>query len=284
MHVTVDHVVFAWDDLDYLTDLFADLGLTPTYGGTHGNGETHMSLLTFPDGSYIELIAPLDEAAPSLWSSHMTDRNGPCAWCIDVDDIQNSVKSAIDAGVAVAGPWNESRHRPDGTFVEWDMAFLDVKQNSADQRSQLLPFVLSDRTPRQRRVRYSDEAPSNILAGIGAVVLVVSALDSAIDRLRGLFQLPTPEVTEVNSIDARIAQFPGTPVALASPIDDGTWLADRLASVGPGPCTYLIESNDIDAAATSYPLTDIIEWPIGRVAWFDDNVFGKTLGVIGSSK
>ena len=284
MQVAIDHVVFAWDNLDRATDRFADLGLVSTYGGVHGNGETHMSLLCFADGSYIEIIAPRDGKTPPVWSANMTEQSGPCAWCIGVDDIGDAVKNAVDAGIAVAGPWNESRRRPDETLVEWDKALLGVEQNSADQRSWLLPFLISDRTPRQRRVDYSDEESLEKIMGIGGVVLAVPSLDAAVDQFQQLFHFPTPEVATIDAIDARVAEFPGTPVALATPASDGTWLADRLASFGPSPCMYLLKSDDIDAAAESYPLTDVLEWPTGRVAWFDVDELGMTLGVVESSQ
>lgn len=284
MQLSIDHVVFAWDNLDRVTDRFADLGLTSTYGGAHGNGKTHMSLVCFPDGSYVELITPRDKKTPPVWSSNMTERSGPCAWCIGVDDMRGAVKNAVDAGIAVAGPWNESRHRPDEILVEWDKALLGVEQNSADQRSWLLPFFISDRTPRRRRVDHSDDELPKKIMGIGDVILAVPSLNAAIDRFKRMFQLPTPEVATIDSIDARVAEFPGTPVALATPASDGTWLADRLRSFGPGPCMYLLESDDIDAAAESYPLTDVLEWPTGRVAWFDDDELRMTLGVIELSR
>ncbi|WP_137285377.1 VOC family protein [Halorussus salinisoli] len=54
MHLTLDHVPFAWHDLDEITAEFDRLGLTPDYGGVHDKGVTHMAVLGFDDQSYVE--------------------------------------------------------------------------------------------------------------------------------------------------------------------------------------------------------------------------------------
>jgi hypothetical protein len=277
---TVDHVVFAWDDLDELSERFAAVELSPEYGGPHDNGATHMSVLGFEDGSYVELIAPTGDGRPPLWGSLMRGQGGPSAWCLDVADVERAVKQAVDADVAVAGPWAESRERPDGVRVEWDKALLGVEQNSADQESWLLPFVISDRTPRRYRVRPSDSAVAAPVEGVETVVLAAAELDRTVERLTRLFRLPTPVTDTVDALDARVASFPGTAVALATPVDDEGWVADRLSAFGPGPCTYLLRTSDVDDATSHHPTTGVDEWPTGRVAWLDADPFRTTLGLV----
>ena len=53
----LDHVTIAGSSLDRLRDAFARIGLATEYGGAHANGVTHMALLGFDDGSYIELAS-----------------------------------------------------------------------------------------------------------------------------------------------------------------------------------------------------------------------------------
>src|SRR5512135_40683 len=55
----LDHVSICGSDLDALRQAFTDVGMTPDFGGPHGNGVTQMALIGFDDESYLELIAPV---------------------------------------------------------------------------------------------------------------------------------------------------------------------------------------------------------------------------------
>lgn len=280
MNLDIDHVAFAWDDLDALTDRFAQLGLDPDYGGAHGGGGTHMSVLGFDDGSYIELIAPdgdPNEGVP-FWERQMRTRAGPCAWCVAVDDASAAVKRAVDAGVAVGGPWYNSRERPDGVRVEWDMAFLGVDQANTGDQSWVLPFYICDRTPRSYRVQPSESVASGPFTGIGTVVVAVDEFGQTVDRLQRLYGIPTPVTEVVDAIDAKIAAVPGSPVALATPASRDSWLTERLSEVGPGPCSYLLETDDLEQSSDR--LKPVSDWPTGRAAWFDEDVLDRRLGAV----
>lgn len=61
MDLHVDYVVFGGTDLDALADRFERLDLPTEYGGEHADGTTHMRVLAFADGSYLECIAPTPE-------------------------------------------------------------------------------------------------------------------------------------------------------------------------------------------------------------------------------
>src|SRR6266849_1717243 len=60
----LDHVSICGSNLDTLRQAFTDVGMTPDFGGPHGNGITQMAIIGFDDASYIELRAP---AGRSLW-------------------------------------------------------------------------------------------------------------------------------------------------------------------------------------------------------------------------
>ncbi len=285
MTLSIDHVTFAWNDLDALVGHFAGLELEPEYGGAHGGGATHMSVLGFDDGSYVELIAPNgdpDQPVP-FWGRHMRGRAGPCAWCVEVDDVGDALKRAVDAGVAVGGPWYNSRTRPDGTLVEWDMGFLGVDQTGTEDPSWVLPFYISDRTPRSYRVRPAESTRNGPFRGVDTVVIGVTEFEPTVERFRRLFGVPTPVTEYVGTLDARVAAFPGTSVALATPdpdsgsATDDAWLAERLSEFGPGPCAYLLETDDLEAITQA---TEPSAWPTGRVAWFEQEALGPTLGAV----
>ena len=55
--LTIDHVTAAGKDLKTMQAGLAAMGIPCEYGGPHKNRATEMALASFPDGSYLELIA-----------------------------------------------------------------------------------------------------------------------------------------------------------------------------------------------------------------------------------
>lgn len=280
----IDHVAFGGRSLDTLRDAAANVGLSTEYGGEHGTGTTQMAVTGLPDGAYLELVAPTAGTDPEdagFWPAHLAADAGPAGWCLDVPRVAEAAKRAIDAGVRVDGPHEASRARPDGTRVEWDMCF---EGGEGDER---LPFVISDRTPREHRVRPHPELEASPLSGVGRVVLAVSDRAEAADLLTRRHRLPTP--VEATGPFEEFAVMPGSPVALAeagdsAPNDGGDGLADRVRRVGEGPCAFLFETGEFDAAADRFALTDAEAFGPegeGSVAWFDDDAFRGRLGVVG---
>src|SRR5437016_12315008 len=51
----LDHVSICGSNLDTLRQAFTDVGMTPDFGGPHGNGITQMAIIGFDDASYVEL-------------------------------------------------------------------------------------------------------------------------------------------------------------------------------------------------------------------------------------
>jgi hypothetical protein len=54
---SVDHATIAGSNLQHLREMFDSVGLRSEYGGRHSTGFTEMALISFPDGSYLELMA-----------------------------------------------------------------------------------------------------------------------------------------------------------------------------------------------------------------------------------
>lgn len=179
----------------------------------------------------------------------------------------------LERGYAVRGPLHDSRERDDGTLVEWDRAEF----GTADRRL-LFPFAIADRTPLSYRVSPSPSVAGGPVDGIGQVVLGVADLEAAIDLFRDCYRIPTPVRGSVPGFGT-VASAPGQPVAFATPEGDG-WLADRLEAFPNGPCSCLLATADLEAARSQYPLGEPIEWPEGRVAFFDSEVLGRRLGVV----
>jgi len=279
MGLVLDHVPFAWHDLDELTTEFESVGLTPEYGGVHDNESTHMSVLGFDDRSYIELLSEYESGEHRFWSEHINLNAGPAAWSIRVDDIVSSCKQALEAGQLVHGPIYGFRERDDGVLVEWDRAEVGT-----EEKRLLLPFLVQDRTPLSTRVQPSPSVADGPLTGLEQVVCAVRDPNAAVELFRDLYSFPRPIRQSVPQY-GYVSSFPGQPLALATPTENGdaseqAWFEDRLDSYRECPCTHLLGTTDMEVARDKYELREPQSWPEGRVAFFDNEALGYRLGVI----
>src|SRR5262245_43043314 len=147
--LVIDHVTIAWSSLETVERAFADVGLATEYGGPHGNGITHMDVLGFDNGSYIELISTMQPGLnpDASWAEAIVGNAGPCAWAVRAQDVAGEIERVRTLGIPVAGPNPGSRSRPDGQLLEWEVADPGGWGTGA-----LLPFLIKDRTPRELRV------------------------------------------------------------------------------------------------------------------------------------
>jgi len=277
----IDHVTIAGPELARLEQAFANLGLATDYGGPHSNNITHMALLGFNDGSYIELISSLQpgQGDTVFWGEHITANGGPCAWAVQVDDVAAEAARVAALGIPVAGPDTYHRRRPDGKLVEWDLALLGDEGAGAR-----LPFIIKDITSRAWRVRPSSSVVDGLLAGVAMVILGVESLPASIDLFRRVYQWPAPITVANPAFGADLAHFAGTPVTLASPLAGDNWLARRLARFAHSPCGYLIGTGDFSAACQRYDLAQTGDWFGHPAAWFDPaRLDGFKVGIIGEA-
>lgn len=271
----LDHVSVCGADLNGLRQAFTAVGMTPDFGGPHGNGVTQMALIGFEDQSYIELIAPINAGATqgSEWSSFMSGDGGPCAWAVGTNVLLEYADRLKRAGFAVSEPKRGSRKRPDGMNLEWMTA-----QAGPGTPGSLLPFMIEDQTPRAWRFQASESVKGAPVFGVESVIVGVNNLDAAIAMFRKAYGWSEP-LTEVQKEFGKLAYFPGEPVILAS---GGGWLGDRVAKYGESPVAYLLGTRDFSAAAKKYKLSGTKTWFGQRVAWFDAaKLKGARVGVIG---
>jgi hypothetical protein len=264
-----------------MQDAFARLGLDTDYGGPHSNGVTHMALLGFVDGSYIELISALEPGRKddTFWGEHIVGNGGPCAWAVQVADVAAEAKRVAALGITVTGPAYYQRQRPDGQLVEWDLAFLGDKGAGAT-----LPFIIKDITPREVRVRPSASVSNGLLGGIAKVVLGVADLAAAIQLFAQVYDWSSPEISEVPHFGVKLAHFPGTPVIVATPLSQNSWLWVRLQRFGDSPCAYLIGTNNFSQVRQTFQLIENDSWFGHHLAWFEPTQLnGARLGVIESN-
>jgi predicted enzyme related to lactoylglutathione lyase len=271
----LDHVSICGPDLDAMRAAFTDVGLTPDFGGPHGNGITQMALVGFGDESYIELIGPVKAGvtAGSEWAKLISDNAGNCAWAVGSTVLLQEVDRLKKAGIAVTDPQRGSRKRPDGMAIEWTTANV-----GSGTPGSLLPFIIEDQTPRGWRVQPSESVKGAPITGVESVVLGVSNLDSAIALFRKAYGWSEP-LTENQKDFGKLAYFPGEPVILAS---GGGLVNDRIGKFGEGPVAYLLGTQDFNAASKKYKVSGGKTWFGQRLAWFDVNKLkGARIGVIG---
>jgi len=273
----IDHASICGSNLDALRQAFTDVGMTPDFGGPHGNGITQMAILGFDDASYIELIAPIKPGvtAGSDWAKFMADDAVTCAWAVGTNVLLQQVDRLKKAGIPVKTPEHGSRKRPDGMSIEWTTA--DVGSGTPGST---LPFIIEDTTPRAWRVQTSASVQGAPVGGIENVVLGVNNLDASIALFRKAYGWADP-IIETQKDFGRLAYFPGEPVILAAPAGGG-WLSERLGKYGETPVAYLLTTRDFTAAAKKYKLSGNKTWFGQRVGWFDQGKLkGVRLGVIG---
>ena len=264
----VDHATIAGPNLKSLRELLDRAGLRTEYGGEHASRQTEMALMSFPDGSYLELIAWTDAPSPhpgQSWAKFLDQRGGPCAWAVAVDDIGRETARLKAAGVAVSEPARSGRTRTDGVRLEWETAAA-----GPGDRGALLPFLIHDLTPRARRVYPGGKPTTQEYGGISRVVIAVKDLRAAIALYRRAYGLPQPKQQKEAHLGSTLAWFPGTPIILAAPVSSKTWLAERLEKFGEAPCAFLLKD-------MGHPRTGDTIWFDRMVSWFD--LDGIQLGV-----
>jgi hypothetical protein len=270
----IDHVTVAGKDLSAMRARLAALGIQSDDGGAHNNRATRMALVSFPDGSYLELIAPQEHSDPAAlaahsWSRFMAADAGPCAWAAQTKDLQAELARLAAAGVATGRPERGGRDRPDGRRLEWETAAV-----GKEAAGSFFPFLIWDITPRRDRAFPVGKPTTKDFSGIRKVVIAVRDLEESVKRYRAAYGVPPP-IGQVNAnFGAHLSLLGGVPVILAAPLNSQSWLADRLEQFGEGPCAFILEAQ----RAGRYKPASTSRWFGGDVSWFDSEQLGWRLG------
>ena len=272
--LTIDHVTAAGRDLKTMQARLASIGLRSEYGGPHSNHATEMALTSFPDGSYLELIAIQPNAdakalAAHYWSRQMQVDAGPSAWAVRAKDLGPEVTRVKKTGIAVSEPVRSGRQRPDGVRLEWESANIGTEPNGT-----FFPFLIHDFTPRDQRAFPSGKPVTQDFSGVARVVIAVRDLQASVARYRKAFALPAPAEQDDPAFGARLAVFQGTPAVLAAPLGSASWLTARLNDVGEGPCAFILRSGNPNA----YQAESQSRWFGTPISWFDAAKLGWRLG------
>jgi catechol 2,3-dioxygenase-like lactoylglutathione lyase family enzyme len=271
---SIDHVTVGGASVKDMQARLSALGIATVYGGPHKNQTTEMALVSFPDGSYLEVIGVQPNATPAAidrheWSSFLKTAGVPCAWALRSKDLAADVKRLQSAGLAVTPPVAAGRERPDGVRLEWETANL-----GGDARGTFFPFLIQDRTPREQRAFPQGKPVTRDFKGVAKVVIAVRNLDAAVKMYRKAFGLPDPIRQVDKTFDAHLALLGDGSVVLAQPIGRDSWLAGRLERFGEGPSAFVLA-----AVRGKYPTASETQWFGTRISWFDPEKLGWHLGL-----
>ena len=265
VELVIDHVTAAGSNLKVMQARLAAVGIRSEYGGPHSNHATEMASTSFPDGSYLELIAIPNGADPTAvaahyWSKQMRGDAGPCAWAIRSKDLAADVARLKKAGVIVTDPAHSGRERPDGVRLDWQTANVGSEPNGT-----FFPFMIHDLSPREQRAFSSGKPTTQDFSSVSRVVIGVRDLAAATARYRKAFDLGSPQEHVDQALGGKVASFKSTPVMLAVPLNPQGWIAQRIAKFGEGPCAFVLRS----ARGPQKP----------QITWLDSDKLGWPLGV-----
>lgn len=183
----LDHVSYAVlnsELADTVQRLGADLGASFIDGGRHPRFGTRNFILPLANGSYIEVVAPLDhpaaDAAPfgRAVRKRAESGGGWLGWVLAVEDL-TPLEVAIGRSAAQG-----HRIRPDGTDLTWhQLGVLDLIESPA------LPYFIKWEDPALHPSRHGDSQ-------VAITEIVLSANQEQVENWLG--DKATSLLTEVN--------------------------------------------------------------------------------------
>jgi hypothetical protein len=249
----IDHLPIMFKELEPAIAAYRELGFTVVPGGEHPAG-THNAIVTFADGSYLELIAFKRPNEQHRWWGPGQAGGGFIDFCMATDDLVADVRAFRDAGVKMGDPVAGGRVRPDGYKLSWVVASAPKSYGFE------VPFLIDDRTPREARIGKETNHPN----GVTGVASITVATDD-VARVRGwwspVLRQPGVEIKR-GDIDAAGVRFMAGPHALdfVSPNSPGSPLTAWLRERGPSPYAMALKtraqkSHSLDEAKANARIT-----------------------------
>lgn len=235
---SIDHVVIAVRDLATATADYEQAGFTVTPGGEHVGGATHNALIPFADGAYVELIAfkEPDRPQPHRWWAKLATGEGLVDFALLTDDAAAEAARLGTAGIAMAGPEEGGRTRPDGERIAW----RNLVPAAADSP---LPFLIEDLTPRAHRVAGGAAAVhANGATGVAGLGVVVADLERGLGAFTALLGTPGPasRATPAGALEGRRFTVGSQWIDVVPPGEAGSNLERHLTVRGEGPFVVVL--------------------------------------------
>jgi len=241
----IDHLVIVVKDLDQAARDYQQLGFTVVPGGQHPVG-SHNVLISFADGSYLEIIAFYRDAIDHRWWDPLQKGERMVDFCFQTNDLRGDTKKLQEAAVAINNPVPWSRKRPDGYELKWLLSLATGSHRG------VAPFLIEDVTPRSERIpQQFDHA--NQISGIEKVLVAVGEL-GPIDKWYSALLGAKGEVFSDTSLGADGLRFQVGRhfFEFVSPRDAASPLINWLREYGPSPYAAVLKS-----AQGAGPMLDI---------------------------
>jgi hypothetical protein len=232
----IDHLVIVVNDLDLATNDYRQLGFTVVAGGRHPVG-SHNALVSFEDGSYLEIIAFYREALDHRWWGALQKGERLADYCMQTDDLAGDTRKLRECGVAINDPVPWSRIRPDGYEVQWTLSLATGAHRG------VAPFLIQDLTPREERIPRQWEH-ENGATGIGTLTIAVNEL-SKIDHWYQTILGRQPQAVADDTLEAQGLCFRAGPhqIEFMMPVTPQSPLSDWIKRYGPSPYAATLRSN-----------------------------------------
>ena len=178
----LDHVILLLP-FDYLENppSWITKNFTVSPGGKHADGKTENRLVLFRDGTYLELIAFVNDD-PEKRKGHWWDRPyGVVDFALGTDDFdyEGLMDRLKDSGTGVSydEPKAGGRVTPDGKELKWEVTFpKGVGRGN-------VPFFCTDVTPRERRVPVTEANTTHPSGALGMAGVRLEVKNDNLDRL-----------------------------------------------------------------------------------------------------
>ena len=233
----IDHLVIVVSDLNKAAGDYEQLGFTVVPGGRHPVG-SHNVLISFQDGSYLELIAFYREAIDHRWWDPLAKGERLVDFCFQTDDLSGDTKRLRDAGVSINNPVPWSRKRPDGYELKWLLSLATGNHRG------VAPFLIEDFTPRTERIP-QQSTHKNGISGIEKVTIAAGDLRQIDKWYSTLLGTKSQTVTD-EALRAEGLSFQVGPhrFEFLMPKDATSPLANWIRQFGPSPYSAKLRSEN----------------------------------------
>ena len=180
---SLDHVVLLLPYADivnppeWITSRFTVSG-----GGRHSDNKTENKLVLFRDGTYLELIAFIDDDPENRRGHYWDKPYGVVDYAltssqtIDYEGLQGRLEDS-STGISYAKPKAGGRTTPDGQELEWEVTFPGGVGRGN------VPFFCTDVTPRERRVPFKEANTTHPSGVFGMAGMLLEVQKESLERL-----------------------------------------------------------------------------------------------------
>jgi len=241
----IDHLVVVVRDLEQAAADYRQLGFTVVPGGQHPVG-SHNVLISFHDGSYLEIISFYREAVDHRWWDPLSKGERLVDFCLQTDDLRGDTKKLQGAGVAINDPVPWSRKRPDGYELKWLLSLATGSERG------VAPFLIEDVTPRCERIPQQFDHQNHV-TGIARITVAVGEL-AGIERWYGTLLGAKGQSISDPILGAEGLRFHAGPHAMEflAPRDPASPLVNWLRRFGPSPYSAVLSGPDKKALDLEY--------------------------------